>query len=124
MTRIAGTRAADDSPQARPLQEPATLEAAKALVERHRFARAGRSVPPADETVREVHGRASEIVEGRQGKILSLDLEVAPDASYPRPDLAISTELTMTTRIPRSQVLITRGIEWQARQPGVRLRIA
>ena len=29
----------------------------------------------------------------------------------------------MTTRIPRSQILITGDIEWQARQPGVRLRI-
>jgi hypothetical protein len=30
----------------------------------------------------------------------------------------------MTTRAPRSQILITGGIEWQVRQPGVRLRIA
>ena len=30
----------------------------------------------------------------------------------------------MTTRTPRSQILITGDIEWQARQPGVRFRIA
>ena len=30
----------------------------------------------------------------------------------------------MTTRTPRSQILITGGIERQARQPDVRLRIA
>ena len=30
----------------------------------------------------------------------------------------------MTTRVPPSQILITGDIEWQARQPGVRLRIA
>jgi hypothetical protein len=39
-------------------------------------------------------------------------------------DLDISTEPTMTTRIPRSQILITGDIEWQARRPGVHLRIA
>jgi hypothetical protein len=30
----------------------------------------------------------------------------------------------MTTSAHRSQILITGDIEWQARQPGVRLRIA
>lgn len=30
----------------------------------------------------------------------------------------------MTTRTPRSQILITGDIAWQARQPGIRLRIA
>src|SRR6185369_528840 len=60
-----------------PLQEPETLEAAKALVECHCLCRTSCSVPPADETVREVRGRASEIVEGRQRKILAFDVELS-----------------------------------------------
>jgi hypothetical protein len=54
-------------------------EAFQAPVEPHRFGSAGYLVSPSKETVREVGRRSPEIVEGGEGQVLALDLELGGD---------------------------------------------